>query len=177
MKYTSPIFFFIIAATYCLADEAVTPSLRAKPPEVKGEVDMAANALGINYGHLERMALGGNHDALAVIVALTFDGGAGEIMADLKTTILVRSPVNEVVEVLKIYSPEFRAKLLEQMKKDFLWLNGDNKAMSDEFDLRYSRLTGKKEAEKADDGQSAARSESKPEGGDKPQAEAEERAR
>lgn len=177
MKYSTPLLLLIVLANYCLADEVLTPSLRAKPPEVKSEVDMAASAIGINYAHLERMALGGDHDALAVIVALTFDGGAGEMMTEWKTTILVRSPVDEVVEVLKIYSPEFLTKLIEQMKKGFLILNGDKKSVRDEFDRRFGRLTSNQEAGQAGTPPPDTRHESKSEGGDKPQPKAEEHSR
>jgi len=148
MKLTILTLTFIGCSIFCIAEDAApspdeevsTPSLPAAPPENKTEIDMAAEAIGINYSHLERMALRGNHDALAVIVSLTFDGGAADTMVDVKTHILARCPADEVAAVLEIYSSDFRAKLVEKMRQDFLFINGDKKSVRDEFDRRFGSL-------------------------------------
>src|SRR5207237_9002394 len=100
------------------------PSLpQQEPLEANGkprsEIESACEAIGINYDKLEHAALKGRGDALAVIVALHFEGGAADMWTDIKPTILLRVPPEEATEALMTLAPKERKLLFTAMWESF----------------------------------------------------------
>lgn len=122
------------------------PSLPSVPAE-PGEIELSASRLGMDYQRLMRRALEGSRDAVAVIVALHFDGGAADSFIGEKTSILVQAPAKIVADVLEDYSLHFRTGLIEQMREDFLFDHGDKPETRQQFEKSFGHLLAKPKAQ------------------------------
>lgn len=121
------------------------PTLPAVPGE-PGEIEIAASGLGMDYKHLVRKALEGDRSAVAIIVALRFDGGAADTFIAEQPSILVQAPAKIVADVLEDYSLHFRTGLIEQMREDFLFDHGDKPETRQQFEKSFGHLLAKPEA-------------------------------
>lgn len=84
--------------------------------EVKSEIELQAEPIGIDYTGLEAAVLEGNPEALRVFLALLFDGGGGEIFQDEWRPRTLRLVSDEDLHNgLSIFSPEHRKQIVASM--------------------------------------------------------------
>jgi len=132
----------LLAVAHAQERQILVPNLLAKDAtsKVRSEIELACEEIGINYQALEHAALKGSRAALAVIVALHFDGGAAEMMAETKPTILLRIPPEEATEVLLELPQKQRQELVAAMRERFLFWNDKTPEVEATFKQRYKRL-------------------------------------
>ncbi len=109
---------------------------------------MFSKEIGIDFNRLEQKAIGGSLDAIRVIIALNFDGGASDVMSAIRPKILAECPTEEVARALENYSPEFRAKIITEIREELQFPNGDEEAVKAAFDQAFEHLITKEENSK-----------------------------
>ena len=137
----------LVAAAYAEEERVATPNspesgTRKAKDEPRSEIEMACEAIGIDYDKLEHAALKGKGDALDVIVALHFDGGAADVWFDTKPRLLIRVPPEEATEALMKLAPKERKALITAMWESFRFHSSSNDSSTVEatFRQRYKQL-------------------------------------